>query len=503
MAVDFSQALNQIILIRYDGEFEFRDRNTFELIAPEPGASQITSPSQAGLAFTANSPIILTALSNNHCMAACRSDNEEHISLRLLVEASPPQEPTSNDAAKMAALALAFASSTIQNKNNDDILANLQFLASTSSISASQISQTLFRSVDLNIDTLDEKFEMDQERINKFLYQPSLPRCLSFQQALHTRNGVPNAAARVARVMYNVRASILSIQFSTRTIGAPQAGSSDTPASVRGVMQYLLALVLFLAGEVIELYRTAPEASGITHAWVTEQIAQHQSPTLPLLLASGPRFLLRYGCRFLRTMTERARLSQDKTGLPHRQAWASLAALIVNCGVGLKSFESLLLELDHHARAAYMSAGLGEQKRAEIELRCVVSGEVPIELMPMVQRLLTTSAAKLWADRATDPVGLHFADVRILDLTDDRATREFHGGEMRIDVIRKTPLSLARAQTWRRCNRCCGVMENVPLGRCSQWILAMQKNCPCGNAWIMDGIEGAMGDNTTGAGVFG
>ncbi|KAB8339185.1 hypothetical protein FH972_022120 [Carpinus fangiana] len=507
VSVDFSQAFGQLIFTRSDGEIEFRSCMTLELVEPNPSSAQIHSPREAGLFFPPNGTLIHSALSANHCMAATRGEEEEHVAVKLLAHSAPTTASSAETTAQLASIILTFASSTVQNKANDDALANLQVFASAGKFSIASILREVFLSIDLNVDVLDEKkFASDTEHTSKFIFSPSLIRCLSLQQALHTHHGIPSPAAHVARIMINARLGILSMQFAQKTLFTDP---SDIPASLLGTCNYLLTTIVFLASSILDLQRAAPEK--VTHKWVQSRITDHAVPILPLL-ASAPRFLLRYCCRYLRTLIERARMSKDKRGLPFRKSWAAIADITTGSGLSLKAFESLLVELDHHARQAYVAAGVtNEKERADIELGCLISGEIPEALVPVVQRLVTTSAAKLAADRECDPMALFFADIRVLDLTDDRETREMHGHELsdgavaqKFDIIRKTPMSLARVKTWRRCSRCCSVMENLHLRLCNQWLQGMQKSCVCGNAWILDGVdiskERLVGGNMGGAG---
>ena len=111
----------------------------------------------------------------------------------------------------------------------------------------------------------------------------------------------------------------------------------------------------------------------------------------------------------------------------------------------------------------------------------LISGAVPNELVPVVERLLTNSIPGL--RKEVDVAELYFADASWLGLSDDQLTLRWKKEHV-LDGMRKVELS-GRARS-RRCARCCAVIEDLlPARGVSNFLLNFQRVCFCGGSWVV------------------
>lgn len=206
------------------------------------------------------------------------------------------------------------------------------------------------------------------------------------------------------------------------------------------------------------------------------------SPAISILLASYPRFYLRYCLLYIRSMHKAAIERLQYADTPDREVWHSLAKLCAQ--YPLLQIEVMLREIDHHVYLGYTEAKLNDEQRAAAEKQLLITGDIPEVLMPVVKRLLTTTKEKLFDGGQFDLKDLYFQDFRALNLTDDESTKQLQS-TVKIDVLRKVPLK-KNLTSWRRCTRCGSCMGNLAMRGEPTWITTLQKSCVCGNAWMIE-----------------
>lgn len=223
------------------------------------------------------------------------------------------------------------------------------------------------------------------------------------------------------------------------------------------------------------------EASHVDHPTVLES----KSAALPVLLTSTTRVLLRFVCRNLRSIDcAAASYIETATSLEQRQGWIALRTwLNENPGL-LRAFEHVCIDVSDRVRKAYEDAGTSAAKRSAMELRLLVSGQIPDIMVPVAQHLLGPTLERFQSEAEMSNV--HFAYVDWLGLTEDRAAdrwRRTHN----LDMLRK--MILCKRVKVRRCTRCASVTEDFaynPHARIAQWVVLAQKTCYCGSQWMVE-----------------
>ncbi|KAI9815891.1 MAG: mediator complex subunit [Thelocarpon impressellum] len=157
--------------------------------------------------------------------------------------------------------------------------------------------------------------------------------------------------------------------------------------------------------------------------------------------------------------------------------------VIDNSTVKVAQLERVLAEVDSGVKSAYQGGNIDDANRGLAEKQLLIRGEIPEVLVPVVERLLTTTLNSLREE--IDSSVLYFSDYRWLGLSDDKATYDFQAAHT-IDSLRK--VALPRDARLRRCARCCAYMEDVtPTKGTSMWVANLQKTCHCGSLWMLVG----------------
>jgi mediator of RNA polymerase II transcription subunit 16, fungi type len=215
---------------------------------------------------------------------------------------------------------------------------------------------------------------------------------------------------------------------------------------------------------------------------LTWKVSESNSCPLFLVLASIPRNFLRYNSRALRGLDETARkILANSVDDDQKQVFHSLKDIIDASPIKVPHFERILTDVDGSVKGAYQSQNISNEERAAAEKEMLVNADIPDPLMPVVDRLLTTTLNGLGND--IDPAALYFEDPSWLGLSDDRSSDAFKQNCV-IDALRKIPLT--SGTNLRRCTRCCAHMADLlPQKGVIIWVTSMQRMCLCGSLWML------------------
>lgn len=136
----------------------------------------------------------------------------------------------------------------------------------------------------------------------------------------------------------------------------------------------------------------------------------------------------------------------------------------------------LVAELEYYQKEAYDSAGFTPEQREATERKMMATSKIPEVLLPLAERLLTSSIGKLVADddhgkSALDQVRLYMPRALMQKQVDNR---------------RKTPIRLGKqngCEEWLECSRCQAVasQQSTP----PRWFQSLPRTCTCSNAWVI------------------
>lgn len=209
------------------------------------------------------------------------------------------------------------------------------------------------------------------------------------------------------------------------------------------------------------------------------------APSLHILLHSAPRALLRLVTEILKpyhvkiTHPRTIQLAQTPA---ERAALEDIEALL---GArlpfrNLRVIETLISEIDGAVRKAYADSHASAQARSQAEQALLVEGTIPVAFEPVLRHLFGGVLPKML--EAVDGAKVFFADTDWLGLKDGGRRYGKGGGEVRIDVVRKT--EVPRGAKIRVCRRCGSVTEDAWEGA-PPWVVASQKACVCLGHWVV------------------
>jgi mediator of RNA polymerase II transcription subunit 16 len=248
--------------------------------------------------------------------------------------------------------------------------------------------------------------------------------------------------------------------------------------SLNGLIRYCIDLIAYIIDALFALSKRLSLAPDTPLSLSTLQttIEEMQCPALALLLASTSRTFLRYNCRALRGLLNKATRDLPTTAdVMRRQAYTTVISVLERTpAVKLATFDRLLAEIDTGARLGYEDMGDKERNSKEREL--LVRVKIPEVLFETADTLLGPTLRALRQE--IDPSALYFKDVGWLGLTDDQRAKNWWD-KHRVDAIRKVivPRMAAEKQGWRRCIRCCVWMGELGEGREN----SIERVCLCGS----------------------
>lgn len=214
------------------------------------------------------------------------------------------------------------------------------------------------------------------------------------------------------------------------------------------------------------------------------------SPAIFLLLTSASRVLIRSIIRQIRHAIQLSLAALKSTATAEAsKAYPTFLTILNITPIPIQHLDSLLADVDSLARKTYANAQKTDAERATVEKTMLITCELPEILTPVVQHLLTIQLDKLKDE--IDPARIIFSDLRWLNLTEDRRTREFNKGRC-FDVIQKT--FVKPDMPLRQCTRCGAHtvdINAVATKSYGTWLHNAQKTCVCGNQWLAISSSGS------------
>ena len=207
------------------------------------------------------------------------------------------------------------------------------------------------------------------------------------------------------------------------------------------------------------------------------------SPAIFLLLTSASRVLIRSIIRQIRHAFQLSLVALKSTATTEAtKAYSTFLTIINITPILLQHIDSLLADVDSLTRKAYSNAQKTDAERALVEKTMLIACELPEVLTPVVQHLLTAQLDKLKDE--IDSARIIFADLRWLNLNEDRRTQEFNKGRC-FDVIQKT--FVKPDMPMRQCTRCGAHtvdIDTIASKSYGTWLHNAQKSCVCGSQWL-------------------
>ncbi|KAH0544055.1 hypothetical protein FGG08_001673 [Glutinoglossum americanum] len=502
LAVERINSSTTIAIAYGDGSIEFRDRTSMTPIIPNGEINRVSSMPQAGFAFPVDDPCLHMALSPNHCLAiGVDADGDARLkAMEYTLGSLDTQEGDPKVTSAVIALALQFAISCISHSNNDDLATVIQqCLGPRRSLEFSSIGGVVFLiSIELEHQFLSESqraisMSVDyshEPQHEKLFRNPMIQRCLSLQNTLGYKGELNHRSltAKIAWATLHLRLAALTFAITFNNVKSTAGGGTENDYtrpevlhSLLGVVRWSMDLMSFI---IDDLYVLSRLTKGRTQdkVFVQQKVSESNSCALFLILASIPRTFLRYNSRGLRGLDETARrILANSMDDDQKQVFHSLKDIIDASPIKVPHFERILADVDGSVKAAYQSQGINSEERAAAEKEMLVNADIPDSLMPVVDRLLTTTLNNL--SNEIDPAALYFEDPSWLGLSDDKSSDAFKR-TCTIDALRKIPLTAGT--NLRRCTRCCAHMADLlPHKGASIWVTSMQRMCLCGSLWML------------------
>ena len=480
-----------LCFVMADGAIQFRNRESMEITALDQGIlevqtlenlPEIRTMVQIGFSFPILESPLDVALSPNCCIAAFPK-NGGGVELKKMEYSIGSLSELRSDDPKfysvIAALALQHGTAMMSYRSSDDLLAILPGSGQVDMKLA--FVQQCRRATRMNYDLITEDGAKNIASLHKL--QP-LYKCLSIQNSLGiNKKDVRNLRAKLAWITLNLRFSCLVL---ANTLKPNENLRPEMAISLIGQLRWALDFFVYIMQELFDLSYKIKGREGDMEA-LQQTLQMENSPAIFVLLSSFTRVMLHMLSRPVRHGVIHAQ-NGSKTAVSndHRLTFMKMLQLYRGAPLNIGPFQTFLVEIDNLVKEAYSKAKLSEASKTKIENDIFQRVELPTELMPAVQTILTEKLQKLM--HASEPGLVHNYDISWLGLTEDRKSRHLQE-RMVIDVVRKMPLN--KDTKLRRCTRCLSVMEDIqPQGSGWQnyppWVVNSQKNCVCFSHWAVE-----------------
>lgn len=334
---------------------------------------------------------------------------------------------------------------------------------------------------------------------------PMIQKCFGMQLSIGWQGERAERAlrAKIAQGFLDVRAVALAITYCVKNVlsvaNTPDTRKADEINSITGCVTWALSFMSYLTSSLFQLHTFLEENPSTDHTALKAHIhkASIANPTLPLILASPPRALLKYLCRSLHGLAHEARMTVTAHP-PLRAAFSSIFALLRDNPVPVVSFEKIIAEFDKDAKAIFQSpsSGISDAERKELEKKMLVYADIPEVLYPAVKNMLGRGIEG--ARKEVEVLELWFREFEWLGYgVEERGIsgEEVEGGDgvrrgvvrrggekIRVDTIRR--LVLGPDAKVKRCTRCCALVEDRPFASRNMAFLQGGRNCLCGDWWM-------------------
>ncbi|KAI3396673.1 hypothetical protein diail_11781 [Diaporthe ilicicola] len=316
--------------------------------------------------------------------------------------------------------------------------------------------------------------------------------------------------------------------------------------ALTGCAKWALDLLCWLTDSLF-LLRDDPKFMELLNpgrfAEMTAYLKSKNDVSLHLLLCSSTRAFLIAICKrlsHLQVMSTQATQYWDKNVAMHnsvdsqvRQAYLKMQRCLTTTLITVKETEKMLKTLSGDIKQAYQaSLAILAQKQqqqsgkpnqpppdaaikkaqAHCELNMLLAENPPPQFLPVMKKFFDTDLKNLVA--STDRSGLFFTDFQLLEVEDDprmlaarraqgkyvdtfkrmeltasKSTKATNGDSVRRPHEQHQQQAAADADggagpAWRRCVRCCAIMEDVSGAKPGMnYVLSQQRKCACGGNW--------------------
>ncbi len=460
-----------------DGTVEYRDRQTMASIEPYPDSTTVSSLSQCGFEYVADTHCIHVAPSGDGSSLVGLRPNGELVyrTMTLRYTWHPIMDEGGLLEAAIVCLARQYTLLSLTNISTDETLALLPL--DTPSEMRLLFIKEIIKMMDRNLDISMQDANRQQYAVFK---EPLLSKPMSSQFVLGCKPGTTEITFRgkYAYAFLNVRLVVMAIGNTMK----PEAYMRpEYLISLRGLVQWGSDFMVYVAANIIATKREWDTASADETSDFGERfINAGNSPILHILLCTFSRIYVRYlimcVARYLqhverainsaRSLVEREQLteiSQKSHSLPFRYA----------------DFEIFIATIDTAVRNAYTQGTVTMGRRQDIELSAITC-ELPIpdEFRPALDETFATALPKFL--EKVDMAKLAFWDTSWLGIEPSSDAQQY-------DVVRKIPLT--KDMKLRVCRRCGALMEDISQELAKELpptIVGFGKQCICTDYWILE-----------------
>lgn len=279
---------------------------------------------------------------------------------------------------------------------------------------------------------------------------------------------------------------------------------------------------------------------------MTAYLKSKNDVSLHLLLCSSTRAFLIAICKrlsHLQVMSTQATRYLDKNGATHnstdshvQQAYLKMQRCLTTTLISVQEVEKMLKTLSADIKQAYQAslAMLAQKQQQQqsgkpnqpppdaaikkaqshCELNMLLAENPPPQFLPVIKKFFDGDIKNLVA--STDRSGLFFTDFQLLEVEDDprmlaarkaqgkyvdtfkrmeltasRSPKDTGGGSVRRphEQHEQQPpadADVATSPPWRRCVRCCAIMEDISGAKPGMtYVLSQQRKCACGGSWAL------------------
>ncbi|KAF2131642.1 hypothetical protein P153DRAFT_429890 [Dothidotthia symphoricarpi CBS 119687] len=512
-----------------DGTIEFRKRSTMETIVPDGNTDTMTSLLQAGFSFPHAEASLHVALSPNHCMAVCMSQ-EGTIKIRSMEYQHGTLSTDDDDprhSAALAALILQSSSAANQYYSSDDIFSIIGTLTEKRK---QDFINLLFEGLQVDIDCgIDD---MSNQHLMLLGRTPFFVKTLSAMHLLGLEGSVNRSlSSKMAWIILNIKYVTQILTTIARMHGILDKTSLRPEVVPRfiGICRWIMHFMAYTLDELFALGRAVQDIppANLTREILEQKIHEMNNPAVLLLLSAFPRAMMKLWAQpiaWVKRSAEAFTNATSNTSPEVRKLYTPLQAAVSEIPFEWRWFEVLVSETHTMVRGLYKRNNIEDAQRNIIE-RELLLGKLPDVLFPVARRLVTET---LWKDNQQggcladklDLGRLMFFDTTWLGFQESKRGAEWHETHV-VDVCQKMiirgvgtqthPMSGSqdrnhsdntgagnaedtdkkKKQQLRRCVRCGAYMENVMQGSAgytplhAAWLMGVAKHCVCGNSWML------------------
>ncbi|PSR99439.1 RNA polymerase II mediator complex subunit Sin4 [Coniella lustricola] len=528
-----------------DGTVQYRDRMAMTEISQEENEKQIMIMQQAGFHFVEEKPSLQISFSANNCsyVQLCENGKVRWNTLQYPMAQITESSTDPRYEAVLTSIIMGFVNAGHQTNNFDDVLAVARPFAEKYPRFLHELLTKVVFMLNTNVDYTDASSQDQLPRNVQLHYVMSILNHFGFRGDFKPRT-FGGKFISLSMSLRNIYILLVMASSALNDRMREKINPLDDPEAVivlSSSMKWVIDLMSWMTDGLF-LLRDDPQFTALledprTFVEMTDYLKTKHNVSLHLLLCSSTRWLLAAVIRrfpWLQSVCQRAQQMLDNkpagstpdTPITANQslhrAYARLQYCITTDLIKIEEFEKLLNFVTDQVRETYKAslAGLQQNKpqqpvqqkpgqpspaeqavkkaQAHCELSILLADQPPQSFQNLVKRLFESDLGSIMG--STDRSNLFFTDFPLLEVHDKDsilAKRKREGKY--VDVFRRIEHrapqlgmhSTGEASTgsaehpgFRRCTRCCGVMEELQTGRPGFNILvSLQRKCACAGSW--------------------